>query len=196
MILDNLWQFCGTSNGATAGITSGGQTDKPTTGTQTSSNIIDIGVGFANPGNLNGIAIPGNAAGAGARDLGIGDDPALKLLVLVTTTFTVGTSMQVNLQGSIDNGSGVPAGFTTWWSSPVYVEATLVQGARLMDMDLPRPPAGVAAPRFFQLQFISVGTHTTAGIEGCVVIDRHDQPYAGTAVGFLGGYPAGITVAN
>ena len=42
MILDNLLTFTGTSNGATGGITSGAQTDAPTTGTQAASNIIDL----------------------------------------------------------------------------------------------------------------------------------------------------------
>ena len=185
-ILDNLLMFTGTSNGASAGITSGPQTDKPTTGTQTSSNILD----------LHMAGIPVLASGQGARDLGIGDDPALKLLIWVTTTFTVGTSMQIALQGSPDNGSGAPLGFVTWWTSPVYAEATLVQGARLYDMDMPRPPAGVAVPRFLQLQYISVGTHTTAGIEACIVLDRMDQLYSGTTNNVMGGYPAGITIAN
>jgi hypothetical protein len=186
MILDNLLVFTGTSNGASAGITSGAQTDKPTTGAQVSSNILDL--------HMAGIPVLANLSGA--RDLGIGDDPALKLLVLVTTTFTVGTSMQIGLAGATDNGSGAPNAFSVWWLSPVYAEATLVQGARLLDMDMPRPPAGISIPRFLQLQYTSVGTHTTAGIEACIVLDRHDQVYLGTANNVLGGYPAGITVAN
>jgi hypothetical protein len=40
MILDGLLQFCGTSNGATGGITAGANTDLPTTGTQVASNIL------------------------------------------------------------------------------------------------------------------------------------------------------------
>ena len=185
-ILDNQLCFTGTSNGASAGITSGPQTDKPTTGTQTSSNILDL--------HMAGIPVLGNLSGA--RDIGIGDDPALKLLVWVSTTFTVGTSMQVNLTGATDNGSGAPNAFSVWWSSPVYAEATLVQGARLMDMDFPRPPAGIAIPRFLQLQYVSVGTHTTAGVNAFIVLDRMDQSYQSTANNVMGGYPAGITIAN
>ena len=83
MILDNLLTFTGTSNGATGGITSGAQTDAPTTGTQAASNIIDLGVS----------GLPASASGGGARDIGVGDDPSLKLSAIVIATFTVGTSL-------------------------------------------------------------------------------------------------------
>ena len=56
------------------------------------SNILDYGI-------LSGI--PSSANGGGARDMGIGDDPALKLLVQVTTAFAGGTSLQVTLKGAI-----------------------------------------------------------------------------------------------
>ena len=70
MILDNLLTFTGTSNGATGGITAGAQTDLPTTGTQAASNIIDLGVTSG---------VPSSANGGGARYIGVGDDPAMKL---------------------------------------------------------------------------------------------------------------------
>ena len=68
MILDGFLTFTGTSNGATGGITSGAQTDAPTTGTQVASNIIDLGVE----------GLPAYAAGAGGRDIGIGEDASLE----------------------------------------------------------------------------------------------------------------------
>ena len=71
MIIDGALQFTGT-----AGVA--GSPDTPTTGTQQSTNVIDLAV---------------------ARDLGIGDDPALKLLIQILTTFTGGTSLDVQLQG-------------------------------------------------------------------------------------------------
>ena len=43
-IIDGLMLFTGTSNGASGGITLGSNTDAPTTGTQTASNIIDLGI--------------------------------------------------------------------------------------------------------------------------------------------------------
>jgi hypothetical protein len=177
MILDAFLQFTGTTAGAA---------DSPTVGTQTSANIIDL--------HMAGIPVLANAQGA--RDMGIGDKPALKIVAWVTVAFASGTSLQVNLQGATDNGSGGANAFTTWWSSPAYAEATLVAGARLFDMDMPRPPAGVAIPRFLQLQYVSVGTHTAGQLKSWIVLDRVDQPYSGTGNAVLGGYPAGVTVAN
>lgn len=173
MILDGLLQFSG-PNG-----------DAPTA-TGVSTNIIDLHIA----------GIPILASGQGARDMGIGDDPALKLLVLVTTAFTGLTSLQVALQGAVDNGAGAPAAFTTWWLSPVYALATLVAGARLYDMDMPRPPAGVAVPRFLQMSYGVVGTGTGGAIKAFIVLDRHDLMYNATQNNIHGGYPAGILVNN
>jgi hypothetical protein len=179
MILDALLQFDAANNLAQVA------------GTYNSTNVLDLHI-------ING-GLPVLANLQGARDIGIGDDPALKLLVLVTTTFTSGGAgtLQVNFQGATDNGSGAPATFSTYYSTPAYALATLVAGARLMDMDVPRPPAGVAVPRFLRLTYV-VGTATmTAGIvESLIVLDRHDQMYQSTSNAVLGGYPAGITVAN
>ena len=186
MILDNLLMFTGTSNGATAGITSGPQTDSPTTGNQTSSNNID----------LHMLGIPKLAAGQGARDIGIGDDPAMKLLVLVTTAFVGGTGIQIALQGAPDNGSGAPGTFVPWWTSPTYATAILLAGTRLYDMDMPRPPAGDPVPRFLQMLFVTTGTMTGGAIEACIVLDRHDQMYNATNNAILGGYPPGVVIAN
>jgi len=62
MILDALLQF---DNAASLAIAAG---------TQASTNVIDLGITSG---------IPTSANGGGARDIGIGDDPAMKLLVQV-----------------------------------------------------------------------------------------------------------------
>jgi hypothetical protein len=185
MILDGYLQFCGTANGATGGITSGANTDAPTTGTQAASNIIDLGITSG---------VPSSANGGGARDLGVGDDPALKMLIQVTTVFAGGTSLQAQLQGAPDNGSGVPGSYTTMWTGPAVVEASLIVGAYIANIDVPRPVPGQAYPRFLKLNFISVGTHTGGAVQGTIVIDRFDQVI--DASGALSGYPAGVTIAN
>lgn len=178
MILDAFLQFDSGANLAQV------------VGTYTSANVIDL--------HMSGIPVLVN--GQGARDMGIGDRPALKLLVQVTTAFTSAgaATMQAALQGATDNGSGAPASFSTWWLSPAYALATMaVVGARLYDMDMPRPPAGIAIPRFLRMAYIIAGATTTAGtVMSAIVLDRPDQPYLGTNNGILGGYPAGITVAN
>jgi hypothetical protein len=173
MILDGLLQFSGVNG------------DSPTA-TAVSTNIIDLHL----------VGIPVLASGQGARDMGIGDDPALKLLVLVTTAFTGLTSLAVALQGATDNGAGAPAAFTTWWTGPATALASLTAGARLYDMDMPRPPAGVAVPRFLQMQYTIAGTGTGGVIKAYIVIDRHDQMYNATNNAIHGGYPAGINITN
>ena len=175
MILDALLQFDSAINLA-----------QPA-GTYNSTNVLDL--------HLSGL--PVLASGQGARDIGIGDDPAMKLMVLVTTAFTSGgaATLQVNFQGAPDNGSGAPGTYSTYMSTPVYALAALIAGARLMDDDWPRPPAGVVFPRFVRLTYVVGTTSFTAGmVESFAVGDRFDQPEITNAV--LSGYPPGITIAN
>ena len=147
MILDALNQFSSAQNLAQV------------VGSYVSTNIIDLGLGATATSG-----IPNSAAGGGARDIGIGDKPAMKILCLVTTTFTgAASTLAVTLQGAVDNGSGVPATFTNWYTSPVFALATLTAGTRLLDMDMPRPPAGVAVPRFLQMSYAIAGGTSTAG---------------------------------
>ena len=181
MILDFLAQFTGGSGGAG---NNDGATDSPTTGTQTSSQQLD----------LHMAGIPVLLANQGARDMGIGDNPALKLMVEVTTACTGGTSVGINLQGAPDSGSGTPGTWTTYVTGPVVAQASLILGARLLDIDVPRPPPGVPFPRFLQLQYANTGTFTTGKIRGDIVLDRHDQPLQANAI--LGGYPPGVVIAN
>lgn len=178
MILDSLLQF---DNAVSLAIAAG---------TQASTNVIDLGIASG---------IPSSANGGGARDIGIGDDPAMKLLVIVTTTFTSGGAgtLAVALQGAVDNGSGAPAAFSTWWSSPTYALATLNAGSQLMNMDMPRPPDGIAVPRFLRLLYtVATATMTAGNVSSYLVLDREDPMYNGTDNSIMGGYPAGITVAN
>src|SRR5215831_3055598 len=98
--------------------------DSPTAVTvDTSTNVIDL--------HLTGI--PSLASGVGARDWGIGDDPAIKVLVQVATAFTGSggaPTLAVALQGAPDNGSGLPGTFVTYYSSAALAPASLGAGAR------------------------------------------------------------------
>lgn len=188
MIIDGLLLFTGTSGGASGAPAASAYTDSPTTGTQESSNIVDIGLGTtSNPG------IPSLANGGGARDLGIGDDPSLKLMVVVTTTFAGGTNLAVSLSGAPDNASGAPGSYTIMWQGPTVLEASLLQGTYLANVDVPRTVPGQALPRFLRLDYVTSGTHNAGALEGAIVLDRFDQ--IGLS-GTLSGYPAGINVAN
>lgn len=182
MILDSLLLFTG---GTTGVGNSDGATDSPTTGTQNSSNVIDLGIV---------LGIPSYANGGGARDMGVGDDPALKLMVQVTTAFVDGTSLQIQLAGAPDDGTGVPGSYTVMYTGPAVLEANLIAGARIADIDVPRVIPGQALPRFLRLNYVTSGTHTAGKVEGTIVIDRDDQ-IKGTT-GKLSGYPAGLNVAN
>lgn len=184
MILDSLLTFTGTAKGATGGIASGSFTDAPTTGTQAASNVLDLGIA----------GLPTSANGGGARDLGIGDDPAIKVSILVTVAFTGGTSLQPQLQGAPDNGSGAPGTYVTMWTGQGALEANLIAGCQLGNIDIPRPVWLQVNPRFLQMNFISVGTHTAGQVEAQLVLDRDDQIIG--AAGNQSGYPAGVVVAN
>lgn len=180
MILDALYQFdpAGTSVAIAAG-------------TQASTNILDLHADAAN-------MLPDLAANQGARDMGIGDNPAIKLLVQVTTAFASAGStgtIAAAFQGAPDNGSDAPGSYTTYVSGAAYVIPAV--GTRLLNIDWPRPPDGVTGgfPRFVRLLYtVAVQTMTAGKVGAWAVLDRHDQPQL--AAGTLGGYPAGITVSN
>jgi hypothetical protein len=193
MILDKLFQFTGGPGAPTNGD---GLNDAITVAVagQDSSFTVDIGVGLQTTSNTTGAALPPPASGAGARDLGIGDDPALKIMVEVVSIPTGGTNLFVTLLGAPDNGSGAPGAFSVYATGPTIALAQLTQGSRLMDFDLPRPPAGVAMPRYLKLQYTSTGTFASLLLRGNVVLDRFDQVVGAT--GLLSGYVPGITVPN
>ncbi len=193
MILDNLLALSGAN--PASGISNTDGTDSPTTGTQTSATIVDIGIGLQTTTNPSGLAIPGVAAGAGARDLGVGDKPSLKLLVETVAYTSGGTTIQVQFTGAPDNGSGAPGTFTVYASSfAIPVANASVIGAQLFDIDIPRPPPGVALPRYWQLQYVSTGTFVGLKVKAFVILDRFDQP--GSQSGILSGYVPGITIPN
>jgi hypothetical protein len=176
MILDGALQF---SNAQALALAAG---------SYDSTNTLDLGV-------VSGV--PSSASGGGARDLGIGDDPAMKLLVQVSTAFTSAgaATLQVAVEGAPDNGSGAPGTFNIMAQSDVFAKTLLIAGARLLDIDMPRPQPAQPLPRFIKLVYIIGTATTTAGnITAYLVLDRHDLPEQSNAV--LGGYPPGVTVAN
>ncbi len=166
-MLDGALQFTCTAGFAAAMF------DTPTTGTQQSTNVLDL---------------------VNARDLGIGDDPSLELLIQILVTFTGGTSLQVQLQGAPDSGTGTPGTYVTMWDSTAIVEAALLAGLYVSNITVPRVllplPSGVSAamalPRFLRLQYVTVGTHTAGTLMGFIVLDRQDYVV----------YPPGIVIAN
>lgn len=197
MIMDKFLQFTGGSGGAPSN--GDGLNDAITTAVTltASSQILDLAIiqPALPPSQTSPYPYP-------FRDIGIGDDPAMKVLIQTTNAWTGGTSLQVFLQAAPDNGSGGTGTFVTWYNTPIIVAASLTAGVRLMDMDVPRPPMLASGganpiPRFFQLAYTSVGTFSPAGLlRGAFVLDRFDQIYNANANNVLGGYAPGVVVAN
>lgn len=135
------------------------------TTTATSTNVIDLSV---------------------ARDLGIGDNPALKLAITVGTAFTstAAATLQIQVQGSTDNSN-----FTTMAESRAYAIADLVAGTKLFPIDLPAVGGVQAIPRYLRLNYVGgTATFTTGKLSAYLVLDRQDaMPPA---------YPAGINILN
>jgi hypothetical protein len=138
-----------------------------------STNVIDLGV---------------------ARDMGIGDADQItpKVMCLVNTAFTTTNSatLTVNFQGSTDNTT-----WDTYLSSPAYAAAALGQGARLLDVDVPRPAAGKALPRYLRLSYtVGTGVFSAGAVTAAIVLGRADQIVS--SAGYQSGYPSGFSVNN
>ncbi len=127
-----------------------------TTGTQYSTDKYDTGL--ANHPNIN--------TGRG-----------LQVLVLVTTAFASGTSLQVNVVESANADLSSP---TVIHTGAVTAEASLTAGARLIATTLPR-----TSKRYIGLQFVTVGTHTAGNIWGGLVRDIDDTAFPAFETGYI-----------
>lgn len=135
------------------------------TTTATSTNVIDLGA---------------------PRDLGIGDDPALKIAIFVGTTFTstAAATLQIQVQGSTDNSN-----FTVMAESRAYAIADLVAGTKLFPIDLPAAGGVQAIPRYLRLNYVGgVATFTTGKLGAWLVLDRQDS--------MPPTYPPGVVISN
>lgn len=124
------------------------------------------------------------------RDMGIGDDPALKLALYVTTAFVSagGATLQVQFQGA-PNSSGSPGTYVVYAESRAYAVADLIQGVKVLPIDLPHrdPTLLVTFPRFYRINYVvAVSTFSAGAIDAKLVLDRQDSPQ----------YPAGLTITN
>ncbi len=100
----------------------------------------------------------------------------LKVLVLVTTTFTGGTSLQVNVIESPNSDLSSP---TVIHTGAVVAEASLVAGTRLIATALPR-----TSKQYLGLQFVTVGTHGAGAIWGGLVRDIDDTAFPANFTGY------------
>jgi hypothetical protein len=118
-------------------------------------------------------------------DYGIGE-PSLKVLAVVTEAFVSagGATLVLALQGSTDNVT-----FHNYASMTTAAVADLSLGARLFEIDLPRPPPGKSMPSYFRMQYtVSVSTFSAGKVTVALVLDRQDNNPPN--------YPAGVVIAN
>lgn len=145
-----------------------------TSGSIASTNVIDLlGVGS---GNASGNII-GNVSIFG-EDIGVGDGPGTpKLLVIVTTTLSGGTNVNVQFQGAIDNGSNSPGTYNTYAESGTVVTANLVAGNSIFEIDvpgvIPKTP-NFTPPRFLRLQYVISGTYSSGNVSAYIIRDRYN----------------------
>ncbi len=166
MILDYNYLFDGSASAA-GGVTGTALTSM-TAGGLASTNVIDL---------------------VNARDMGIGDAPALKIMVLVTTSFsttgTASTTMQIKAQGSTDNTT-----FTTYAETAALASGSMTAGLKIAQFDWPGiNPDNGALPRYLRLLYVLGGpgsTFSAGSVISAIVLGRDDSR----------GYPPGVTVSN
>jgi hypothetical protein len=124
-----------------------------TTGTQVSTNSYDLGI---------------------ARDVGRGGN--LRVYANATATFTGGTSLQASVVESVNSDL---SSATVIVSGPVFAEASLVAGTRLLDVALP-----LTSKRYLGVQYTSVGTHTAGTVDSGIVIDTDSGTTFAANTGF------------
>jgi hypothetical protein len=108
-----------------------------------------------------------------ARDLGVGDSPAVQVIASVNTAFVTTNSgtLQVQFQGSTDSST-----WTTYAETPAVAAANLAATRQLAGFDVPRPVSGAALPRYYRLNYVvGTGTFTAGKVDAWLGIGRSDQ---------------------
>jgi len=184
MIVDASLLFSGAQSAT--GVFSG----QALTTTAVSTNIIDLQSAAMVSGA--GLTPPAQQG----RDLGIAPEwYPIQVKSFVVTSLTGGTSINVQVQGAPDSGSGTPGSYYTIFESGVITvgNATLA-GQDLMDAAIASIPAGYAIPRFLQLNYVIVGTMGAGSVFGGLMLGTDNIPTG--PLGALSGYKPGFIVNN
>lgn len=118
------------------------------------------------------------------EDLGIGDDPSLEILILVTEAFTAAgaATLVTSFQGSIDNSAWTDMAMTA-----AIGKASLTAGAEVARWSLPSLVAGQSMPRYLRINYtVATGPMTAGKITAGILLDRQQNV----------AYPPGIAIAN
>lgn len=152
------------------------------TATAASQGLIDLtGQGVGNA-PVNSFGVQNSVFG---EDIGIGDGVSPPLLVcIVGTALTGATSLQVQLQASVDSGStGSPAYSPNAWENLAETDAiaaaTLTAGQKIAEFTIPPRYPGQSFPRFYRLNYVVAGGPFTGGTIGFAgfATGRDDYPW-------------------
>lgn len=181
MILDGTLVFDGT-------ISTSGVAGVAVTTTRVSTNVIDLQ-------SASIISGQGSSSNQG-RDIGSAPDwYPVHFKCLVVASLTGGTSINVQLQGAPDNGSGSPGSYYTIFESGVITTGNpTLAGQDLIDSAVASIPAGYALPRFLQANYVVVGTYSAGTVFCGITLATDDFPVGPT--GAVSGYKPGFVVAN
>jgi hypothetical protein len=138
-----------------------------TTGTQLSTNAIDLWNGQASLPQVPLQKFAPQAGGGQFADPGRGGEP-VQVWIQVNTAFTGGTSLQPKLVMADD--AALSTNLTILDETPAVVEASLVSGYRFRLSGL---PAGLTQ-RYLGIQYVTVGTHGAGTVTAGLVIDAQD----------------------
>lgn len=149
------------------------------TGDAASTNIYDItGAGSGNaPAMIFGQDSDGSALLPGA-DMGTGDGAARPTFQFsVTESFVSGggATLQILIQGAVDNGSNSPGSYVTIVATDDMTVANLTAGT-VFNIPLPPLAAGQALPRFYRVYYDAKTSTFSAGkITAALMINPPDQ---------------------
>jgi hypothetical protein len=185
--MDNLLLFDGALSGGILGgtVINTAWANPPTTTTYYSANVIDVS------------QIASSASGYG-RDIGIGDDPALLVVVMAPIAIcgsSGSSTLQVSIQAAPDS-SGSPGTYVTLASSPVYTAGAsspytvLAAGQEALRIPMPVADPASLIPKFYRIAYTIAGaalaTSGTGTVVATLVLDRQ-------ALGPLSGYRSGYS---
>ena len=143
---------------------------------------LDANLQFDSTVNLTTTVVSTNVIDLGVnRDIGVGADPALKLLVILGNAFTSTNSATLNIgfQTSTNNST-----WATIVETSALATSLLLASTKVFEIDVPRN----GLTRYLRLNYVvGTGIMTTGSIQYAgIILDRADLPY----------YASGFTVSN
>lgn len=102
-----------------------------------------------------------------ARNLARSGARGMRLVVLATTAFAAGTSVQVTVRQSAAANMSSPDIIAT---GPVVITANLTRGSKLLDIPFPDADP-VAAKQFLDLNYTVAGVYTAGAVSAFIVLD-------------------------